>query len=99
MSDKSSHEANHKFQSSKTHAAEAARELREAAAAKAHDLRETLTERAGEYRERANQVWSDTSVRARTLQEDGEDYIRENPLQAVGFALAAGFVIGLILRR
>lgn len=99
MSDKQSQEANHKFQSSKTHAAEAARELREAAAAKANDLRETLTERAGEYRERANRVWSDTSVRARTLQEDGEDYIRENPLQAVGFALAAGFVLGLILRR
>lgn len=99
MSEKPSHEANHKFRSSKTHAAEAAREFREAAAAKAHDLRETLTERAGEYRERANRAWSDTTVRARGLQEDGEDYIRENPLQAVGIALAAGFVLGLILRR
>ena len=99
MNEKASKEANHKFQSSKTHAAEAARELREAAAAKASDLRETLTERAGEYRERANRVWSDTTVRARTLQEDGEDYIRENPIQAVGMALAAGFVLGLILRR
>jgi ElaB/YqjD/DUF883 family membrane-anchored ribosome-binding protein len=38
-------------------------------------------------------------VRARGLQDDGEDYIRENPLQAVGIALAAGFIIGLILRR
>ena len=99
MSENSSLEANQKFQSGKTHAAEAAREFREAATAKAHDLRETLTERAGEYRERANRVWSDTTVRARSLQEDGEEYIRENPLQAVGFALAAGFVLGLILRR
>jgi ElaB/YqjD/DUF883 family membrane-anchored ribosome-binding protein len=99
MSEKETKEANHKFQSGKSHATEAAREFREAAAAKANDLRETLTERAGEYRERANRVWSDTSVRAHTLQEDGEDYIRENPLQAVGVALAAGFVLGLILRR
>jgi len=99
MSEKEHKEPTDKFQSSKSHATEAAREFREAAAAKAHDLRETLTERAGEYRERANQVWSDTTVRARTLQEDGEDYIRENPLQAVGVALAAGFVLGVILRR
>jgi ElaB/YqjD/DUF883 family membrane-anchored ribosome-binding protein len=99
MSEKTTQEANHKFKSGKTHAAEAAREFREAAAAKAHDIRDTLTERAGEYRERANRVWSDTTVRARTLQEDGEDYIRENPIQAVGFALVAGFVLGLILRR
>lgn len=99
MSEKTQHEANHKFQSGKTHASEAAREFREAAAAKASDLRETLTERAGEYRDRANRVWSDTTVRARSLQDDGEDYIRENPLQAVGIALAAGFALGLILRR
>ncbi|MGA1124180.1 MAG: DUF883 family protein [Chthoniobacterales bacterium] len=99
MSEKSSQEANHKFQSSKSHAAEAAREFREAAAAKASDLRDTLNERAGEYRDRASRAWSDTTVRARGLQEDGEDYIRENPLQAVGLALAAGFVLGLILRR
>lgn len=99
MSEKTSHEPKDKFQSGKTHAAEAAREFREAATAKAHDLRETLTERAGEYRDRANRAWSDTTVRARSLQEDGEDYIRENPLQAVGVALAAGFVLGLILRR
>ena len=58
-----------------------------------------LNQRAGEYRERANQVWSDTTGRARTLSEEGEDYIRENPLQAVGIALAAGFVLGAILRR
>ncbi|MBJ7259092.1 MAG: DUF883 domain-containing protein [Chthoniobacterales bacterium] len=99
MNEPTTQEANHKFKSGKTHAAEAAREFREAAAAKAQDLRETLTERAGEYRERANQVWSDTTVRARSLQDDGEDYVRENPLQAVGIALAAGFVLGLILRR
>ncbi len=110
MSEKTSQGASDKFQSGKSHAVEAARDLREAATAKAqdlrdaatakaHDLRETLTGRANEYREHATRIWSDTAVRARSLQEDGEDYIRENPLQAVGIALAVGFALGLILRR
>lgn len=99
MSEKDTKQAAEKFKSGRTHAAEAATEFKEAASAKFSDLRDTFNQRAGEYRERANRVWSDTSVRARGLQEDGEDYIRENPLQAVGIALAAGFVIGLVLRR
>lgn len=99
MSEKEAQQAAEKFKSSKTHATEAASEFKEAASAKLHDLRETFNQRAGEYRERANQAWSDTTGRARTLSEDGEDYIRENPLQAVGIALAAGFILGVIMRR
>ena len=99
MSEHETKEAVEKFKRGKTHASEAAQEFKEAAAAKLSDLRDTLNQRAGEYRERANQVWVDTTGRARTLTEDGEDYIRENPLQAIGIALAAGFIIGLILRR
>lgn len=99
MSDKESKDAAKKFESGKSHATEAANEFRAAAEAKLSDLRETVTQRAGQYRERANQVWSDTTGRARTLTEDGEQYIRENPLQAVGIALAAGFILGVILRR
>ncbi|MDA0293983.1 MAG: hypothetical protein O3A75_02240 [Verrucomicrobia bacterium] len=99
MSEKEIKQAADKFKSGKTHASEAAQEFKDAAAAKLSDLRGTLNERAGEYREKANQVWSDTTGRARTLSEDSEEYIRENPLQAVGIALAAGFVLGLVIRR
>lgn len=99
MSEKESKHAADKFKSGRTHATEAANEFKEAAAAKFSDLRDTFNQRADEYRERANQVWSDTTGRARTLTEDGEDYIRENPLQAVGIALAAGFILGVIMRR
>jgi ElaB/YqjD/DUF883 family membrane-anchored ribosome-binding protein len=35
----------------------------------------------------------------RTLQDDGEAYIRENPTKAVLTAVAAGFVLGLMFRR
>ena len=99
MSEHETKEASEKFKRGKTHAAEAAQEFKEAASAKFNDLRDTLNQRAGEYRERANQVWADTTGRARTLTEDSEEYIRENPLQAVGIALAAGFILGVILRR
>lgn len=99
MSEKDAKQAAEKLESSKTHATAAAAELKDAATAKLQDLRDTLNERAGQYRERANQVWSDTAGRARTFGEDSEEYIRENPLQAIGIALAVGFVLGVILRR
>tara|TARA_B110000285_G_C14942890_1_gene522914 strand:+ start:654 stop:944 length:291 start_codon:yes stop_codon:yes gene_type:complete len=96
MSDK---QPTDKLKSGKLHATEAAKEFRAAATEKAQDLRSSFNERAGEYRERANQAWNDTTVRAKSLTEDGEEYIRENPLQAVGIALVGGFILGLILRR
>ena len=77
-----------RFESTRTHARQAAEDLRSAA-----------TEMAGEYRGKAEQAWQDAQSRARTLQEDGEQYIRENPTKAVFTALGIGFVLGLIFRR
>ena len=80
--------AENKFESSKTHVRKAADDLKSAAGAM-----------AGEYRDKAEQVWDDARERARTLQEDGEQYVRENPTKAVFTALGIGFVLGLIFRR
>ena len=77
-----------RLESSKTHARQAAEELRTAA-----------SEMAGQYRGKAEQAWEDATVRARTLQEDGEQYVRENPTKAVFSALGIGFVLGMIFRR
>ena len=77
-----------RLESSKTHARQAAEELRTAA-----------TEIAGQYRGKAEQAWGDAQDRARTLQEDGEQYVRENPTKAVFTALGIGFVLGMIFRR
>ena len=77
-----------KLESSKTHARKAAEDLRAAAGAVAED-----------YHGKAEQAWDDARYRARTLQEDSEQYIRENPTKAVFAALGIGFVLGLILRR
>jgi len=65
----------------------------------AEDLKSAATTMAEDYRDKATQAWDDAKVRVRTLQEDGEDYVRENPMKAVMTALGIGFVLGLIFRR
>jgi ElaB/YqjD/DUF883 family membrane-anchored ribosome-binding protein len=65
----------------------------------AEDLKIAATEVASEYRGKAEQAWEDATTRARTLQEDGEQYVRENPTKAVFTALGIGFVLGIIFRR
>jgi len=77
-----------KFESSKTHARRAA-----------DDLKTAATDIATEYRGKAEQVWEDATGRARTFQEDGEAYVRDNPTKAVFTALGIGFVLGIIFRR
>ncbi|HEY0368349.1 MAG TPA: hypothetical protein VGC85_02015 [Chthoniobacterales bacterium] len=80
--------ATDRIDSSRTHARQAAEDLKSAA-----------TQMAGEYRGRANQAWEDAQTRARTLQDDGEQYVRENPTKAVFSALGIGFILGLLFRK
>lgn len=65
----------------------------------AEDFKSAASAVAGEYRGRAEEVWNDARYRVRTFQEDGEQYVRENPTKAVFSALGIGFVLGLIFRR
>jgi ElaB/YqjD/DUF883 family membrane-anchored ribosome-binding protein len=88
-----------KFESSKTHARKAAEDLKSAAGVMAEDLKSAATTMAEEYRDKAEHVWGEARDRARTLQEDGEQYVRENPVKAVFTALGIGFILGLIFRR
>jgi ElaB/YqjD/DUF883 family membrane-anchored ribosome-binding protein len=48
---------------------------------------------------KAEEVVAEAKQRARTLHEDAEEYVRQQPRQALFTALAAGFVAGLLLRR
>jgi ElaB/YqjD/DUF883 family membrane-anchored ribosome-binding protein len=91
--------AQNKFENSKTHVRKAAEDLRSAAGVMAEDLKSAAGAMAGEYRDKAEQVWEEARERARTLQDDGEQYVRENPTKAVFTALGIGFVLGLIFRR
>src|SRR6266513_383282 len=80
-------DAQDKFESSKMHARKAAEDLRDAAGAI-----------AGESRGKAEQAIGDARTRARTFQDDAEEYVRENPTKAIFTALGVGFVLGLIFR-
>jgi ElaB/YqjD/DUF883 family membrane-anchored ribosome-binding protein len=63
------------------------------------DMKSTGTEVAQDYTEKASKALDEAKQRARTLREDGEDYVRENPTKAVFTALGVGFMLGLIFRR
>jgi ElaB/YqjD/DUF883 family membrane-anchored ribosome-binding protein len=52
-----------------------------------------------DYRDKATQSWDETKVRVRTWQNEGEEYVRENPMKAVFAALGIGFVLGLMIRH
>lgn len=80
--------AENKLEAGKTHARRAASDLKSAASSM-----------ADEYRGKAEQAWDDARDRVRTFQEDGEQYVRENPTKAVMTALGIGFVLGIVFRR
>lgn len=110
MSDENKQSTEPSFESAKAHVKEAADQLRSAAGAKARELRqkaeakagefrETAEEKVHEYREKAEQKFGAARERTRTFQEESEAYIRQNPARAVLTALAAGFVLGLVMRK
>ena len=54
---------------------------------------------AKNYAEKAGAVLDEAKERVRTLRQDGEDYVRKNPMKAVFTALGVGFVLGLIYKH
>ncbi len=91
--------AQENIDASKAHARQAAEDLRAAAQAKVDELRGKAGEYYEQARGRAEDYYDQARDRARTFQEDGEAYVRDNPLRAVLVALGAGFILGLIFRR
>ena len=81
-------EAEEKAQQGVKHARKAAKDLRSSAGAM-----------ADEYRGRLEEIRDDALDRIRSFQDDGKQYVRENPTKAVFTALGVGFVLGLIFRR
>ena len=63
------------------------------------DMKSTVTALPQDYTDQASKELNETKQRLRTLRDDGEDYVRENPMKAVMTALGIGFVLGVIFRR
>jgi ElaB/YqjD/DUF883 family membrane-anchored ribosome-binding protein len=87
------------LETSRTHVKQAAEDLRSAAEVKAQELRDRAGDRAQELRAQAETAYGEVRERAQSLRQDGEQYVRENPTKAILTAVAAGFVLGLIIRR
>lgn len=84
--------------------------LRREVGSRVDQAREKASEIAGEVRARASAAATDVKAqagvaydqareRARSLQEDGEEYVRQNPRESLVAALLAGFVVGLLIRH
>jgi ElaB/YqjD/DUF883 family membrane-anchored ribosome-binding protein len=65
----------------------------------AEDLKSTVPTVAKDYTEKAGAALDEAKKRVRTLREDGDDYVRKNPMKAVFTALGVGFMLGTIFKR
>ena len=78
-------------------------ELAGDARAKAGELADEVKAKASalgeEAKAQATAAYGQARRRARTLQEDGEEYVRHNPRESLLVALCAGFAAGLLIRR
>jgi ElaB/YqjD/DUF883 family membrane-anchored ribosome-binding protein len=73
--------------------------------------REAIGDKAGKVRSKMGDVADEMKQRAQALREklretswedvteNASNFVRDNPGKAVGIALAAGFLLGLLLRR
>ncbi|MFQ3577971.1 MAG: hypothetical protein SNJ52_03040 [Verrucomicrobiia bacterium] len=93
------HPLNQEIEAGKEHFRQAAESFRHAAELKAAELRQAAEARASELRSVAESKAAELKERARTLSDDAEAYVRENPLRAVATALGVGFVLGMIFRK
>ncbi len=87
------------IEAGKEHFRQAAESFRHAAELKASEIRHAAEARANEFRSVAETKAAELKERARTLTDDAEAYVRENPLRAVATALGVGFVLGMIFRK
>ena len=83
----------------KSRAAEVASDVRTRAGEIAGDVRAAASAKADEFKTQAGEVYDQARRRVTTLRGDGEEYVRHNPREALITALAAGFVVGLLIRR
>lgn len=83
----------------KTKATEVAGDIKTRASHVADDLKATANARAEQIKSQAGEVYENVKQRAVTLHETSNEYVRQKPREALFTALAAGFVLGLIIRR
>ena len=80
-------------------AEERAQLLKDSAAQKAQKLRNFAGEKASQFADVAGEHWEETRVKAREIQSDIEEYVRQHPSKSILVAAGVGFLLGLVVRR
>ena len=83
----------------KAKAAELADDVRAKVGAAVEDVKAKGAAAADEVKAQAGVAYDQARKRARSLREDGEEYVRQNPRETLVAAVCAGFVAGLLIRR
>ena len=83
----------------KGRAADIADDARAKVGSAVEDFKAKGSAAAEEVKAQAGVAYDEACKRARTLRENGEEYIRQNPRESLVAALGAGFVAGLLIRR
>ena len=78
---------------------EAAHAATDRLANSAHDVIDRAARTGGRVEERVRRGSEHTRDRAYELQGEAETYVREHPYISMGAAVAAGFLLGAIMRR
>ena len=87
------------MESVKAAAGQAAVDLKGKATEVVDDLKHVASVKAEEFKGQAGEAYDHARQRVRSLHEDAEEYVRQKPREALLSAVAAGFVLGLLLRR
>ena len=75
-------------------------ESNQAQAQRAAEVLESATSKVAEdYQHKTERSWDETKLRVRAWQEEGKEYVRENPMKAIFAALGIGFVLGFTFRH
>ena len=85
-------EAQAKLEAGKTHATQAAQELKDAAVCKARQVKDATLEFVGDARKRVEGSVSDARHAC-------EDKTRENPVKCLLMAFGAGLLLGILVRN
>ena len=80
-------------------AAQKAQKLRDFAGEKASQFADVAGEKASQFKDVAGEHWGETRVKAREIQSDLEEYVRQHPSKSLLIAAGVGFLVGLIVRR
>ena len=91
--------ATNRVEQMKAKAAGLAEDVRAKVGAAVGDAKARGAAAVEQVKEQAGVAYVEARKQARTLREEGEEYVRQNPRECLIGALCAGFVAGMLIRR